>query len=163
MEPSSDPGADPVLGEGHHTVVLVGTGHRTLEVTRAGPDFRTGPFIASYLCGPDNESDYRAFAHITPRATAGSGVASGTTRPSPGPWWPIPHQRASDGVRGCGRCGPRCDRCIDVGKSEMDARTRARLGAFVRATTLARPHARRGRHSLGGSSARSTRRRVAGA
>ena len=65
MESSSDPGTEPVLGEGHYTVVLAGAGHRTLEVTRAGPDFRAGPFIVSYLCGPDNESDYRAFAHIT--------------------------------------------------------------------------------------------------
>ncbi len=64
MEPSSDPGTEQVVGEGHYTVVLAG-GHRTLEVTRAGPDFRAGPFIVSYLCGPDNESDYRAFAHIT--------------------------------------------------------------------------------------------------
>ncbi|MGI8686704.1 MAG: hypothetical protein ACR2MO_16720 [Acidimicrobiales bacterium] len=54
-----------MLSEGHYTVVLAGAGHRTLEVTRAGPDFRAGPFIVSYLCGPDNESDYRAFAHIT--------------------------------------------------------------------------------------------------
>ncbi len=64
MEPSSDPGTEQVLGEGHYTVVLAG-GHRTLEVTRAGPDFRAGAFVVSYLCGPDNESDYRAFAHIT--------------------------------------------------------------------------------------------------
>ncbi|HWI04018.1 MAG TPA: DUF6011 domain-containing protein [Acidimicrobiales bacterium] len=62
---SSDPGTEPVLGEGHYTVVLASAGHRTLEVTRAGPDFRAGPFIVSYLCGPDNERDYRAFAHIT--------------------------------------------------------------------------------------------------
>ena len=67
MEPSSDAGTEPVLGEGHYTVVLAGAGHRTLEVTRAGPDFRAGPFIVSYLCGPDNERDYRAFAHITAR------------------------------------------------------------------------------------------------
>lgn len=66
MEPSSDRGTEPVLGEGHYTVVLAGAGHRTLEVTRAGPDFRAGPFIVSYLSGPDNERDYRAFAHITP-------------------------------------------------------------------------------------------------
>ncbi len=65
MEPSSDPGTEPVLGEGDYTVVLAGVGHRTLEVTRADPDFRAGPFIVSYLCGPDNERDYRAFAHIT--------------------------------------------------------------------------------------------------
>ena len=65
MEPSCEPGTEPVLGEGHYTVALAGAGHRTLEVTRAGPDFRAGPFIVSYLCGPDNDSDYRAFAHIT--------------------------------------------------------------------------------------------------
>ncbi len=65
MEPSPDPGTDPVPGEGHYTVVLAGVGHRTLEVTPAGPDFRAGPLIVSYLCGPDNERDYRAFAHIT--------------------------------------------------------------------------------------------------
>ena len=65
MEPSPAPGAAPALGEGHHTVVLAGAGHRTLEVTRAGPDFRAGLLIVSYLCGPDNERDYRAFAHIT--------------------------------------------------------------------------------------------------
>ena len=65
MEPSPDPGTEPVLGEGHYTVVLAGAGHRTLEVTRAAPDFRAGRFIVSYLCGPDNERDYRAFAHIT--------------------------------------------------------------------------------------------------
>jgi hypothetical protein len=71
MEPSSDTGTDPVLGEGHYTVVLAGAGHRTLEVARAGPDFRAGPFIVSYLCGPDNGRDYRAFAHIT---AAGDGL-----------------------------------------------------------------------------------------
>ena len=65
MEPSVGPGRDRALGEGHYTVVLPGAGHRTLEVTQAGPDFRAGPLIVSYLCGPDNERDYRAFAHIT--------------------------------------------------------------------------------------------------
>lgn len=54
MDCSSDPGTEPVLA---------GAGHRTLEVTRAGPDFQAGPFIVSYLCGSDNESGYRAFAH----------------------------------------------------------------------------------------------------
>lgn len=63
MDRSSDPGTEPVLGEGHYTVALAGAGHRTLEVTRAGPDFQAGPFIVSYLCGSDNESGYRAFAH----------------------------------------------------------------------------------------------------
>ena len=33
MEPSPDPGTEPVLGEGHYTVVLAGAGHRTLELT----------------------------------------------------------------------------------------------------------------------------------
>ena len=65
MEPSLGPGGNQALSEGHYTVVLAGVGHRTLEVTRAGPDFRAGPLIVSYLCGPDNECDYRAFAHIT--------------------------------------------------------------------------------------------------
>jgi hypothetical protein len=67
MQPSPDPvpGAVPALHEGHYTVVLAGGGHRTLEVTQARPDFRAGPLIVSYLCGPDNERDYRAFAHIT--------------------------------------------------------------------------------------------------
>jgi len=27
MEPSSDPGTEPVLGDGHYTVVLAGAGH----------------------------------------------------------------------------------------------------------------------------------------
>ncbi len=58
-------GPGPAMVEGHYTVVLDGAGHRTLEVTTAGPDFRAGPLIVSYLCGPDNERDYRAFAHIT--------------------------------------------------------------------------------------------------
>ncbi len=70
MEPSPDPGTVPVLGEGHYTVVLAGVGHRTLEVTEAGPDLRAGPLIVSYLCGPDNERDYRAFAHITAEGVA---------------------------------------------------------------------------------------------
>ena len=70
MEPSPDPGTEPVLGEGHYTVVLAGAAHRTRKVTRAGPDFRAEPFIVSDLCGPDNERDYRAFAHIT---AAGAG------------------------------------------------------------------------------------------
>jgi len=65
MEAAPGPGVARVLGEGHYTVVLAGAGHRTLEVTRAGPDFRAGLLIVSYLCGPDNERDYRAFAHIT--------------------------------------------------------------------------------------------------
>jgi hypothetical protein len=65
MEPSAGPGPKPALGERHYTVVLAGAGHRTLEVTRAGPDLRAGPLIVSYLCGPDKASDYRAFAHIT--------------------------------------------------------------------------------------------------
>ena len=51
MEPSSDPGTEPVLGEGHYTVVLAGAGHRTLEVTRAA-HFRAGPFIVSYFAVP---------------------------------------------------------------------------------------------------------------
>lgn len=55
MEPSSDPGTEPELGDGHYTVVLAG----------GAPDFRAGPFIVSYLCGPDNERHDRAFAHIT--------------------------------------------------------------------------------------------------
>lgn len=63
MEPSSDPGTEPMLREGYYAVVLAGVGHRTLEVTRANPDFRVGPFIVAYLCGPDNEGDYRASAH----------------------------------------------------------------------------------------------------
>ena len=42
MEPSPDPSAEPVLGEGHYTVVLAGGGHRTVEATRAGPDFQLG-------------------------------------------------------------------------------------------------------------------------
>jgi hypothetical protein len=96
MEPSFDPGTEPVLGEGHYTVLLAGGGDRTLEVTRAGPDFGAGPF-ASYLCRLDNERDYPAFARITSPATAGSGVVSGTTRPSPGPPWPIPRQPVSAG------------------------------------------------------------------
>lgn len=64
MEPSPAPGAAPALGEGHHTVVLAGAGHRTLEVTKAGADFRARPLIVA-LCGPDNERDHRSFAHIT--------------------------------------------------------------------------------------------------
>ena len=32
MEPSSDPRTEPVLGDGHYTVVFAGTGDRTLEV-----------------------------------------------------------------------------------------------------------------------------------
>jgi hypothetical protein len=63
MEPYADPGTEPVLGWGHYTVVLAGAGHRTLEV--AGPDFRARSLIVSYLCGPGNESNYRAFTHIT--------------------------------------------------------------------------------------------------
>ncbi len=70
MEQSPAPGSAPALGEGHYTVVLAGGGHRTLEVTRAAPDFRAGPLIVAYLCGPDNERDYRSFAHIT---TEGAG------------------------------------------------------------------------------------------
>jgi len=65
MQLSPAPGSPPALGEGRYTVVLAGAGHRTLEVTKAGPDFRAGPLVVSYLCGPDNERDYRAFAHIT--------------------------------------------------------------------------------------------------
>ena len=42
MEPSPDPSAEPVLGEGHYTVVLAGGGHRTVEATGAGPDFQLG-------------------------------------------------------------------------------------------------------------------------
>ena len=56
----------PGLAEGHYTVVTAAAAHRTLRVSRAGPDFRAGPFIVSYLSGPDNERDYRAFAHIAP-------------------------------------------------------------------------------------------------
>lgn len=65
MERSTDPAPGPLLGEGQYTVVLAAGGHRTLEVTKAGPDFRAGPLVVSYLCGPDNERDYRSFAHIT--------------------------------------------------------------------------------------------------
>lgn len=65
MEQSPAPGPAPVLGEGHYTVVVAGGGHRTLEVTRAGPT--SGPGCCSWLtfCGPDNERDDRSFAHIT--------------------------------------------------------------------------------------------------
>jgi hypothetical protein len=69
MKRSPASGSAPALEEGHYTVVLPGGGHRTLAVTRAGPDFRAGPFIVAYLCGPDNERDYRAFAHITAEGT----------------------------------------------------------------------------------------------
>jgi len=56
MEPSSDPGTEPVLAEGHYTVVLAGAGHRTLAVTRAGPDFQAGP-CASRSVGGGELSD----------------------------------------------------------------------------------------------------------
>jgi hypothetical protein len=65
MEQSAAPGPPPVLGEGHYTVVLAGGDRRTLEVTKAGPDHGAGPLLVAYLCGPDNERDYRSFAHIT--------------------------------------------------------------------------------------------------
>jgi hypothetical protein len=65
MEQSPAPGPAPVLGEGHYTVVRAGGGHRTLEVTKAGPDVGSEPLLVAYLCGPDNERDYRSFAHIT--------------------------------------------------------------------------------------------------
>jgi hypothetical protein len=94
MEPSSDPGIEPVLGDGHYTVVLAGGGHRTLEATRAAPDFWAGPFIVSYLCGPDNERDYRAFSHIT-------AADDGHCTP--------------DVTQGCRRCGRRCHRRFEVG------------------------------------------------
>ena len=55
--------------EGHYTVLLDSGGHRTLEVSAAGAGFRAGPLIVSFLFGPDNEHDYRPFAHI---ATDGS-------------------------------------------------------------------------------------------
>jgi hypothetical protein len=116
MEPSSEAGTEPVLAEAYYTVVLA-DGHRTLEVTRAGPDFRAGSFIASYLSGPDNESGHRAFGHI---ATAGDGRlwhASGRARPSPTPWWPIPRQRAGDGGAGLSSMRPAersMRRCTDV-------------------------------------------------
>lgn len=42
MESSPNPSAELVLGEGHYTVVLAGGGHRTLEATRAEPDFQLG-------------------------------------------------------------------------------------------------------------------------
>jgi len=112
MDPSSDRSTDPVLGEGHYTVVLAGAGHRTLEVTSPGPHFRAGPFIVSYLCGPDNERDYRAFAHITAAGDGRLWDASGKTRPSPAPWWPIPRQRASDGGAGA---------VVDAARGAIDA------------------------------------------
>jgi hypothetical protein len=63
MESPAAPGAP--LAEGHYTVVLAGGDRRTLRVSAAGPLFRAGPLIVSYLCGPDNERDYQAFAHLT--------------------------------------------------------------------------------------------------
>lgn len=57
MDSSPDTDSEPVLAEGHHTLVLVGLGRRTLDVTRSGPDFRARPFIVDYLCGLDNESN----------------------------------------------------------------------------------------------------------
>lgn len=81
MEPSSDRGAEPVLAEGHYTVALAGAGHRTLEVTRPGPDFGAGPFVVSYLYGPDNESGYRAFGHAPPPVPACSATLPGRLDP----------------------------------------------------------------------------------
>lgn len=42
MQRSPNPAPAPAPGEGQYTVVLPGGGHRTLEVTKAGPDFRAG-------------------------------------------------------------------------------------------------------------------------
>lgn len=70
MRPSPIPPSAAALQQGRYTVVLPDGGHRTLEVTPAGPQFRAGPLIVSYLCGPDNQRDYRAFAHITASGAA---------------------------------------------------------------------------------------------
>lgn len=43
--------------------------HRTLEVVPAAAGFKGGPYLVCFLCGPDNNHDYRPFAHVDQRGS----------------------------------------------------------------------------------------------
>lgn len=62
--PSATATGPAALVPGRYTVVFADGAHRTLEVSPAGVSFASGPLLISFLCGPDNTSDYRAFAHV---------------------------------------------------------------------------------------------------
>lgn len=56
---------EPLI-EGFYTVVFEDGEYRTLRLRRqkAGSTFMPGRMMVSYLCGPDNTSDYNSFAHV---------------------------------------------------------------------------------------------------
>lgn len=53
------------LVEGRYTVVLPDGRHRTLRLELAPPDFRAGRMLIAFLAGPDVDTDYVRFGHVT--------------------------------------------------------------------------------------------------